>query len=41
VLAGGIAHDFNNLLGGIYAQAELVETEMVLNSAAYEKNSKD
>ena len=29
VLAGGIAHDFNNLLGGILAEAELVESELV------------
>jgi two-component system, cell cycle sensor histidine kinase and response regulator CckA len=33
VLAGGIAHDFNNLLGGIYAQAELVETDLAVGSA--------
>jgi PAS domain S-box-containing protein len=36
VLAGGIAHDFNNLLGGIYAQAELVETDLAAGSAASE-----
>lgn len=36
VLAGGIAHDFNNLLGGIYAQAELVETDLAVGSAASE-----
>lgn len=29
VLAGGIAHDFNNLLGGILAEAELVESELL------------
>jgi PAS domain S-box-containing protein len=34
VLAGGIAHDFNNVLGGILAQAELVEADLAVGSAA-------
>jgi signal transduction histidine kinase len=37
VLAGGIAHDFNNLLGGIHAEAELVETDLAVGSAAREE----
>jgi two-component system, cell cycle sensor histidine kinase and response regulator CckA len=34
VLAAGIAHDFNNLLGGILAEAELVETDILGESEA-------
>ena len=29
VLASGIAHDFNNLLGGILAEAEFIETDIL------------
>jgi PAS domain S-box-containing protein len=37
VLAGGIAHDFNNLLGGIHSEAELVEMDLAIGSAAREE----
>jgi PAS domain S-box-containing protein len=37
VLTAGIAHDFNNLLGGILAEAELAETELVENSSPHEE----
>jgi PAS domain S-box-containing protein len=37
VLTGGIAHDFNNLLGGILADAELAEINLVAGSSPAEE----